>query len=87
MAVYKNVIETLLDRIEESIVDEEEQYGIIKLIFMVLFILIILYGILTFYNVCKGKSLVEAVPCGKSCIEQVFGSCLVVFFMLCNDEL
>ena len=69
--------ETLLDKIEENIIDEEEQYGFLKLICMTIFILAILYSILTCYNMYNGKPFAEAVPCGKSCIEQLFGSCIV----------
>jgi len=56
--------ETLIDKIEESIVSEEENYGILK--FMAMFILLcaILFTLVTCYNMSQGKNLTSSVPFG-----------------------
>ncbi len=65
--------ETFLDRLEEKIVDEEEEYGVLKFLGMCLFLCGILYLAVTCYNLYQGKPLIQSVPFGSTLILKVIG--------------
>lgn len=71
-------IETIIDRIQETIVEEEEEYGLFKFFGIILFFAVVIYGGITCYNMKKGLPLLQAVPCGSGCIAKVCGSCVVI---------
>ena len=50
----------------KEILSQEAEYGFIGLVISGLFCLCILYLALTCYNLCNGKVLSQAVPCGES---------------------
>lgn len=56
--------ETLVDRLAEKIVSNEKAYQAFKFGFIILTIFGLAYVVLTCNNLCKGKSLRQAVPCG-----------------------
>jgi hypothetical protein len=69
--------ETLIDRIQEVIIEEEEEYGLFKFFGICLFFTVVIYGGITCYNMKKGLPFIQAVPCGSDCITKVCGSCVV----------
>ncbi len=62
----------MVDRIEESIVEEEEEYGVLKAIGMVMLIFLILFIIWTVYNLSQGKTLPDSVPICKVWISRFY---------------
>ena len=68
------VKETLLSRIAEKIATGEDKYGIIGILAVCIIIAMVVYAIMTCCNLCRGKRLVEAVPCGRRLIMIFIGS-------------
>ena len=65
-----------MDKVEESIAEEEASLGILKFVGWVLFLLMVVFAAGTLYGVANGKNLSDSVPCGRSCIVAIY-SCFV----------
>lgn len=60
---------TLIDKL----IAGENEYGIIDAISVCLLLIMIIYAVMTCCNMCRGKRLAEAVPCGGKFITAFFG--------------
>jgi len=69
--------ETLIDKIEEIVVKEEESFGILKFIGYVILIGGIIFTVITAVNLNSGKKLVDSVPIGGQLLAKIL--CLVFF--------
>jgi hypothetical protein len=64
--------ETVVDRLTEKLVSNEKAYGAFKFGIIILTICGIAYAVLTCNNLCKGKSLRQAIPCGEYILDCCF---------------
>ena len=65
---------SIVDKLADKIMNSDAAYGTLQIIILVIFLLGLLYMIITCFNLCKGKPLTQAVPCGSSIIEYCTGS-------------
>ncbi len=65
-------VETIVDKLEEKIVAEEESVGIFRFLGWALVLALVVFAGITLFNMSRGKSLAEAMPCGGSCIARLF---------------
>lgn len=59
------IIETLIDKIEEAIVEEEQNYGLLKVLGIVLLFVFLSWFLVVLCNLMSGKRWEDSIPfCG-----------------------
>jgi len=62
--------DSLIDKIGEEIVKEEENLGILKFLGFIFCIVIVAIATKTLYNVARGDNFLDALPIGKSLLSR-----------------
>eukprot|EP00826_Nyctotherus_ovalis_P041647 TRINITY_DN4232_c0_g1_i1.p2 TRINITY_DN4232_c0_g1~~TRINITY_DN4232_c0_g1_i1.p2 ORF type:complete len:108 (+),score=8.15 TRINITY_DN4232_c0_g1_i1:1044-1367(+) len=65
---------TLIDKITDKLIAGDNEYGIVDVIGLCLIFILIIYATMTCCNMCRGKKLAQAVPCGGKFITTFIGS-------------
>ena len=60
---------TFLNNLKEQISSAEDNYGIFWIFMVCIMIFVLSYAVITFFNLCRGKQLDQAVPFGGSFIK------------------
>ncbi len=64
--------------------DAEEQYGVLKVFLLLLFIAFLTFALLTAYNMSKGTPFLQALPCGRTFV--IWICCLVWNVIILKEQ-